>query len=346
MSSQPHVAIAILNYNGRKYLETYLPSVMAVTYTNKSVWVIDNQSADDSLVFIAATYPSIKVLQNGSNLGFAAGYNAGLQYIESDYFLLLNSDVEVPAGFMEPMIVLMESDRKIAFAQPKIRWLHQPEKLEYAGAAGGMLDALGYPFCRGRVLDRLEYDNGQYNDTVPVFWATGCCLFARASVYRELGGMYEFFYMHNEEIDICWRAQNIGYKVFACGHSVVYHVGGGSLEKLNPRKTYYNFRNNPVMLTRNMPVGRLLWLIPLRLLLDFIAAIQFLLTGHYKMSKAVLRGMLAYLKWLLFYHKKQWPARRGFSNCTGVFKGSIVWNYFFRNRKTYREMQRDKMYVP
>jgi GT2 family glycosyltransferase len=318
---------------------------MAVTYANCSVWIIDNQSTDDSIAFLKTNYPSIKIIQNNSNLGFAAGYNAGLQFIEADYFLLLNSDVEVPPGFIEPVIELMNNDATIAFAQPKIRWLHQPEKLEYAGAAGGMLDALGYPFCRGRVLDRLEFDNGQYNDTTPVFWATGCCLFARADVYRQLGGFYEFFYMHNEEIDLCWRAQNRGYRVYACGNSTVYHVGGGSLEKLNPRKTYYNFRNNQVMLTRNMPVGRLLWLVPLRLLLDLVAAMQFAVTGHSKMSKAVLRGMLAYLGWLLFYTGKQWPEKRGFSHCSGLFKGSIVWNYFIRKRRTYREMQRDKMYI-
>lgn len=342
MSSQPHVAIAILNYNGKKYLETYLPSVLAATYAHKSVWVIDNQSTDDSLAFLAAHYPFIKIIQNGGNLGFAAGYNKGLQQIEADYFLLLNSDVKVLPGFIEPVIELMESDNHIAFAQPKIRWLHQPEKLEYAGAAGGMLDALGYPFCRGRVLDRLEIDAGQYDDTVPVFWATGACLFARVEVYRKLAGFYDFFYMHNEEIDLCWRAQNEGYKVYTCGQSTVYHVGGGSLEKLNPRKTYYNFRNNLVMLTRNMPVSRLLWLIPVRTVLDIIAGLQLMLTGHFKMSKAVLRGMIAYWKWLLVYSHKSWPAQRGFSNCKGVFHGSIVWNYFFRKQKTYREMERKK----
>jgi GT2 family glycosyltransferase len=343
--SQPHVAIAILNYNGKKYLDTYLPSVLASTYAHKSVWVIDNGSTDDSISFLEAHYPEVNIIQNGGNIGFAAGYNAGLRQIEAAYYLLLNSDVSVPKGFLEPLVELMERDTTIAFTQPKVRWLHQPDKLEYAGAAGGMLDSLGYPFCRGRVFDRLEYDTGQYNDTVPVFWATGACLLARATVYHQLGGMYSFFYMHNEEIDMCWRGQNAGYKVYACGSSTVYHVGGGSLEKLNPRKTYYNFRNNMVMLTRNLPVGRLLWLVPLRTLLDIVAGLQLLLTGHLKMSKAVVRGMLAYWGWLLFYTEKQWPDKRGFRNCKGVFHGSIVWNYFFKKRRTYREMQRDKMYV-
>ena len=339
MSFLPHVAIAILNYNGKKYLEAYLPSVLAATYPNLSVWVIDNQSTDDSLAFLMAHYPSVKIIQNGDNLGFAAGYNKGLQHIEADYFLLLNSDVRVPPDFIQPVIKLMENNLSIAFVQPKIRWQHQPEKLEYAGAAGGMLDALGYPFCRGRVLDRLEYDSGQYDDTTPVFWATGACLFARAKVYRELGGFYDFFYMHNEEIDLCWRAQNIGHLVYACGASTVYHVGGGSLEKLNPRKTYYNFRNNLVMLTRNMPLGRLLWLIPVRTGLDLIAGLQLALTGHPDMSLALLKGMGTYWKWLLLDKEKNWPAKRGFSGCKGIFKGSIVFNYFFRKQKTWREMK-------
>jgi GT2 family glycosyltransferase len=345
LSSQPHVAIAILNYNGKKYLETYLPTVLAATYANKSVWVIDNQSSDDSLTFTTMHFPEVQIIQNGDNCGFAEGYNKGLKKIEADYYLLLNSDVKVLPNFIEPIVHLMQNDAAIAFVQPKIRWLHQPEKLEYAGAAGGMLDALGYPFCRGRVLDRLEFDAGQYNDTVPVFWATGACMFARADTYWKLGGMYSFFYMHNEEIDLCWRAQNAGYKVYACGESTVYHVGGGSLEKLNPRKTFYNFRNNMVMLTRNMPVSRLLWLVPIRTALDIIAGLQLLATGHFKMSKAVLRGMAAYWYWLFFHKDKKWPDKRGFSNCKGVFHGSIVWNYFFRKQKTYREMQRSKMYL-
>lgn len=344
MSSQPHVAIAILNYNGRHFLETYLPSVLAATYSNTSVWVIDNLSTDDSLPFLASHFPTVKIIQNGHNAGFATGYNEGLQQIEADYYLLLNSDVYVEPGFIEPAISLMERNRTIAFVQPKIRWQQQPELLEYAGAAGGMMDMLGYPFCRGRVLDNLESDKGQYDDTVPVFWATGCCLFARASVYRQLKGFYGFFYMHNEEIDLCWRAQNMGFRVYACGDSKVFHVGGGSLEKINPRKTYYNFRNNLVMLTRNMPLGRLLWLIPFRTLLDIIAGLQLLFTGHYKMSKAVLRGMIAYWKWLLFDHQKEWPAKRGFSNCKGVFHGSIVWNYFFRHRKTFSDMRQDRIH--
>ncbi|MEO7309364.1 MAG: glycosyltransferase family 2 protein [Chitinophagaceae bacterium] len=342
----PHLAIAILNYNGKKYLEQYLPSVMAATYPNKSVWVIDNQSTDDSLAFLAAHYPAIKLVVNEGNMGFAAGYNKGLEAIAADYYLLLNSDVEVTPGFIEPIIKLMEQDHSIAFAQPKVRWLRKRELFEYAGAAGGTMDALGYPFCRGRVLEDLETDNGQYDDTVPIFWASGACMFARASVYKELNGMYEFFYMQNEEIDLCWRAQNLGYKIYTCGASTVYHLGGGSLEWTNPRKTYFTFRNNLVMNTRNMPIGRLLWLIPLRTGLDNLAAIRYVFGGKANIGGAVFKGIFAYWKWLFFgdrqngNHQSKWPLKRGLKNCAGVFNGSIVWNYFVTKKRKYGELMK------
>jgi len=340
----PHVAIAILNFNGKKYLEAYLPSVMAGTYPNKSIWVIDNQSTDDSLAFLLAEYPTINVVVNKGNIGFAAGYNQGLKEINADYYLLLNSDVEVTAGFIDPVIALMESDQSIAFAQPKVRWLRNRELFEYAGAGGGTMDALGYPFCRGRVLETLEKDEGQYDDTAPIFWASGACMFARAAVYRQLGGMYEFYYMQNEEIDLCWRAQNLGYKIFVCGNSTVYHLGGGSLEWTNPRKTFFTFRNNLVMNTRNMPTGRLLWLLPLRIALDTVAALRYIFTGKANIGWAVFRGIFAYLKWLITgagsdnMKQAKWPVKRGLKKCSGVFKGSIVWNYFMKKKRTYNEL--------
>lgn len=340
----PHIAIAILNFNGRKYLEAYLPSVMASTYANKSVWVIDNQSTDDSLAFLAAHYPEIKLVVNSGNIGFAAGYNHGLQQVTADYYLLLNSDVEVTPGFVEPVIELMEKDPSIAFAQPKIRGLRNRELFEYAGAAGGIMDALGYPFCRGRVLEKVEKDQGQYNDTRPVFWASGACMFARASVYHQLRGMYEFYYMHNEEIDLCWRAQNRGFKIYVCPSSVVYHLGGGSLESSNPRKTFLNFRNNLVMNTRNMPFDRLLWVIPLRMALDTVAGIRYFISGKPNLGLAIFKGIFAYWKWLFLSDNTRgsqpakWPRKPGFNKCAGVFYGSVIWNFFVRKKKTYAEI--------
>ncbi len=338
----PHIAIAILNFNGKKYLEQYLPSVMATSYANKSVWVIDNQSTDDSLAFLRAHYPTIKVVVNDGNIGFAAGYNQGLQHIAADYYLLLNSDVEVTPGFIEPVLELMENDPSIAFSQPKVRWLRNRELFEYAGAAGGTIDAVGYPFCRGRILEDLEKDKGQYDDTTPIFWASGACMFARADIYKQLGGMYEFYYMQNEEIDLCWRAQNLGYKIYVCGTSTVYHLGGGSLEWTNPRKTFFTFRNNLVMNTRNMPIGRLLWLVPLRIGLDIMAALRYIFSGKLNIGWAVCKSIIAYWQWLILGDKNKqqakWPGKRGLKNCAGVFYGSIVWHFFVTKKKTYEKL--------
>lgn len=338
MSSEPHIAIAILNYNGLKYLKEYLPLVLATTYQNKSVWVIDNQSTDGSISFLQQNYPFVKTIVNTGNLGFAEGYNQGLQNIKADYYLLLNSDVEVTTGFIEPVLEMMENNKDIAFAQPKIRWLRQRELFDYAGAAGGTIDGLGYPFCRGRILENVEVDEGQYDNNVPTFWASGACLFARVDVYKKLGGMYGFFYMQNEEIDLCWRAQNLGYKVFACGQSIIYHLGGGSLEWDNPQKTFYTFRNNLILNTRNMPIGRLFWLLPIRFMLDITAALRYILMGKGNIGAAVAKGWWAFLKWLLFYKDKQWPAKRGLQNCAGVFHGSIVWNYFIKKKRKYSKL--------
>lgn len=333
--SEPHVAVVILNYNGQKYLETYLPPLLACKYANSSLWVVDNQSVDGSLQFLANEYPEIKVVLNSGNLGFAEGYNEGLKTIIADYYVLLNSDVKVTAGFIGPVIDMMEKDKSIAFAQPKILALRQPGFFEYAGASGGVIDSVGYPFCRGRVLETLEKDEKQYDDDAFIFWASGACFFARASVYEHLGGMYGFYYMQNEEIDLCWRAQNLGYKIAVCGSSEVYHLGGGSLEWENPKKTFFTFRNNLVLNTRNMPVARLLWLVPFRMALDSLAAARFIAKGKTNLGAAVLRGILSYWRWLLWPSPGKWPGRRGLQNCQGVFWGSIVWQYFAMGRKKY-----------
>ncbi len=334
-----HVAIAILNYNGRHYLERFLPFVFAATYSNKSIWVIDNASTDDSVAFLQAHYPSVRIIVNSSNLGFAQGYNEGLSQIQADYFVLLNSDAEVTPGFIEPILKLMEADETIAFAQPKLLKLDQRDTFEYAGAAGGMIDAIGYPFCRGRVLETVGKDNGQYDEVTEVFWASGCCLFARVVTYRQLGGMYHFLYMQNEDIDLCWRAQNKGYKVIACGQSIVYHQGGGSLSWENTQKVFFTFRNNWVMITRNMPALRLLWVLPLRLLIDTAAALHYFLQKKPAAGKAVFKGIAAWGKWLFGKDAHKWPRKRGFAKCKGVIFKLLVWQYFVKKRKTYSSLR-------
>lgn len=326
--SLPHIAIAILNYNGRALLEAYLPSVLATTYANKSIWVIDNQSTDDSVGWLQKHYPGIGLVKNEGNFGFAKGYNEGLKEIKAGYYLLLNSDVEVNPGFMEPVLEAMEADKRIAFAQPKMRWLRKPEYFEYAGAAGGLLDPLGYPLCRGRLFDNLEIDNGQYNDSPFVFWASGACMFARAEAYWQLGGFYEYFFMHSEEIDLCWRAQNAGYKILACGKSSAMHLGAASLQKESPRKTLFNFRNNLVMMARNMPVGRLIWVLLLRLGLDGLAAITFLLKGESGSAGAVFKAWLAFAGWIFGKSSNKYPGKRGFQGLEGVSQRLALWTRY------------------
>jgi hypothetical protein len=226
----------------------------------------------------------------------------------------------------------MEADKRIAFAQPKMRWMRKPEYFEYAGAAGGLLDPLGYPLCRGRLFDKLEIDKGQYNDSPFVFWASGACMFARAEVFWKLGGFYEYFFMHSEEIDLCWRAQNAGYKVLACGKSSAMHLGAASLQKESPRKTLYNFRNNLVMLARNMPVGRLVWVLFLRLWLDGLAAVTFLLKGEVGSAGAVFKAWIAFAGWLVKISEKKYPGKRGFRGLDGGTDGLALWRRYIKDR--------------
>ena len=275
----PSVAIVILNWNGRKFLEKFLPSVIASVYEHKKIIIADNASTDDSIQFLRENYPQISIIQNKTNLGFAAGYNAALKQVEADYYVLLNSDVEVTPNWIAPVIDLMESDKMIAACQPKILSYLNKDMFEYAGASGGWLDKFGYPFMRGRVFDDCEKDTGQYDDVQPCFWASGAALFVRSSVYHELGGLDEFFFAHQEEIDFCWRLQLAEYKVYVQPASVVYHVGGGTLPKGSSRKTFLNFRNNLVMLSKNLPITTALWKIPVRLLLDALSAWRGLLSG-------------------------------------------------------------------
>ncbi|MBI3232939.1 MAG: glycosyltransferase family 2 protein [Bacteroidetes bacterium] len=237
------VAVVILNYNGKHWLEKFLPSVLSSTYANIEIVVADNCSTDDSIDFINQNYPNLTLIKNRVNGGFSKGYNDCLKHVTADYYVLLNSDIEVTPNWIEPVIELMESDSLIAACQPKILMYDQKDKFEYAGAAGGFMDSMGYMFCRGRIFDIYETDHGQYNEAIEVFWATGACLFVRANIYHQFGGLYEPLFAHMEEIDFCWRLKNNGYKIYACPTSEVYHVGGGTLNKTSPHKTYLNFRN-------------------------------------------------------------------------------------------------------
>ena len=279
MAVFPSVAIVILNWNGKHYLQQFLPSVLSTEYPNYRIVVADNGSADDSVNFLKTNYPQIGIIQLQKNFGFAKGYNEALKEVTADYYLLLNSDVEVTPGWLSPMISLLEQDLDYAACQPKLLSFKNKKLFEYAGAAGGWLDAYGYPFARGRVFDICEEDNGQYDETAEVFWASGAALLIKTEAFHKMKGFDEYFFAHQEEIDLCWRMQLAGYKIFCCPQSIVYHVGGGTLPRGNSRKTFLNFRNNQIMLAKNLPPSEKWWKIPYRMMLDYISAFKGLLSG-------------------------------------------------------------------
>jgi GT2 family glycosyltransferase len=269
------IAVVILNWNGKDWLEKFLPTVIKHS-SDAEIIVADNGSTDDSISFLSANFPTVSIVNNKENLGFSGGYNKTLNQIHAEYYVLLNSDVEVCDNWIAPIINLMDSNSDIAACQPKLLDFNNRGKFEYAGASGGFIDNLGYPFCRGRIFDILEEDKGQYNDAFEVFWATGACIFVKAEAFWEVGGFDEDFFAHQEEIDLCWRFKNKGYKVMVEPSSVVYHVGGGTLDTGSPLKTHLNFRNNLKMLFKNLPLPSLFLVIPMRLLLDAVAALTFL----------------------------------------------------------------------
>lgn len=299
----------------------------------------DNASTDDSVAFLTENFPSVGIIQHQQNLGFCDGYNKALAQVKADYFILLNSDVAVTPDWTKPLISLLQTNKHIAACQPKIKSFSDPNFFEYAGAGGGFIDFLGYPFCRGRLFETLEEDTGQYNDTVPVFWATGACLFVRAAAFREVGGLEPAFFAHMEEIDLCWRLQNSGYKIMYCGSSEVYHVGGGTLHKSNPRKTYLNFRNGLALLYKNLPAAGLTKIIVLRILLDWVAALKFLINGDWRDAQAVFKAHQD-----VWQARKYWQKRRSLVlsrnlNAVGIYERSIVWDYFIKNRKVFGQLK-------
>lgn len=340
--TQPLVSIVILNWNGRKFLEQFLPSVQASTWTNKSIVVIDNASTDDSIPFLQSHYPAVQIVRNSANFGFAGGYNQGLKEVKGDYYILLNSDVEVTPGWIEPVIALMESDATIGACQPKLLQFQNRNLFEYAGAAGGWLDYLGYPLARGRIFDLCEPDNGQYDQPAPIFWASGAAMFVKANLYQQLGGLDTFFFAHQEEIDFCWRLQLAGYQVYACPQSVVYHVGGGTLPKGNSRKVFLNFRNNLIMMAKNMPAGEATWKIGYRFWLDTVSAFKSLFEGEGTYFIAVFRAHIAFVGWLFFKQKQSiFPASKK-GKLQGYLPKSVVWSHFIGGKKTFAEIVGNK----
>jgi GT2 family glycosyltransferase len=337
----PSVAIVILNWNGRGYLEQFLPSVTAGIYSNQTIVLVDNASTDDSIPFVQSSYPQVQILQHAVNYGFARGYNEALKQLDFDYYVLLNSDVEVTENWIVPIILLMESDKRIAACAPKLLQYHDKRLFEYAGAAGGWLDHLGYPFAKGRIFDACERDTGQYDVTEPVFWASGAALFVRASVYHELKGLDEYFFAHQEEIDLCWRMQRAGYLVYSCPESVVYHVGGGTLPKGNHRKVFLNFRNNLIMMAKNLPPASAVLKISIRFGLDGISAIKSLLGGEGTYFWAVIKAHGGFLYWLIMEKKTRPVVKKGY-RLNGYLRKSIVWRHFVLGQNTFSEIVKRK----
>ena len=332
------VSVVIINFNGRKYLEQFLPSITASTFPDMEIIVADNASSDDSIPFIRASYPSVRVIEMNRNHGYAGGYNEALKKVNSEYYVLLNSDVEVTPGWIEPIIELMDKDQQIGACQPKILSYHKKDHFEYAGAAGGWMDTYGYPFARGRIFDICEKDNGQYDDTEKIFWASGAALFVRASIFHQSKGLDTYFFAHMEEIDFCWRLQLMGYSIYACPASVVYHVGGGTLPKGNERKVFLNFRNNMIMLAKNLPKRQSVWKIPMRVLLDFVSAYKSLFSGQLVYFLAVAEAHMAFLKWLIFKQGESvFPPRRR-TRLTGWYQHSVAWKHFVEGRETFDEI--------
>ncbi len=327
---EPKIAVVILNWNGQKLLAQFLPSI--IQYSQKAtIYVADNASTDDSVSFVKTNYPTIKIIENKGNFGYAKGYNEALQEVEEEIYALVNSDIEVTENWLQPIITLFENNSKTSIIQPKILDFKNKEYFEYAGAGGGFIDKYGFPYCRGRIFDTIEKDNGQYNDTTEIFWASGACFFIRKEVFRELTGFDADFFAHQEEIDLCWRAFNKGYVAKYCGQSTVYHVGGATLDAENPKKTFLNFRNSLWMLTKNLPKNKLFPVLFIRLSLDGIAGIRFLTQGKFKHLWVVLQAHF------YFYHRLfQFLGKRDKQQLEAYFKTkSIVFEYFVKGKKIF-----------
>ena len=332
------IAVVILNWNGKPFLEKFLPSVISNSQ-DATIYVADNSSSDGSLEFVEKNFTSVKRIDNGENLGFAGGYNKALENLNEEFFVLLNSDVETTPNWLQPVIKLFDSDLEIAAIQPKILSYQNKKSFEYAGAAGGFIDKNGYPFCRGRIFDSLENDNGQYDSVQEIFWATGACMFMRSKVFKELGGLDDDFFAHMEEIDLCWRTKRAGFKVMVQPKSVVYHVGGGTLHKSNPFKTFLNFRNGLELLAKNLPKNHLFFGILTRLLWDALAAFKFLSSGSFKDFAAVIRAHIAFYSRL----RKTLDKRSGnYNQVKGQYRGNIVIDNFLKGKKKFSHLSSDK----
>ena len=331
------IAVVILNWNGVLLLEQFLPSVVKNS-ADAVIYVADNASTDTSIAFVKAHFPSVRIIKNKGNLGFASGYNEALKQVDAELYALVNSDVEVTENWLQPILTTFLNEPNTAIIQPKILDFKNKEYFEYAGGAGGFIDQFGYPYCRGRIFDTVEKDHGQYNDNIEIFWASGACFFIRSSVFNELNGFDDDFFAHQEEIDLCWRALNKGYQIKYISESVVYHVGGATLQQGNPKKTFLNFRNSLLMLTKNLPRNKLYSILLGRMVLDGIAGMQFLLKGKYAHFIAILNAHFTFYNHFLIHYKK----RSKFQEQKYYHIKSIVYIYFIKKVVVFNDLFRTK----
>lgn len=330
------VAIVILNWNGQQLLEQFLPSIVNFSSELAEIYVADNASTDSSLSYIKEFYPSVKIIENATNGGYAKGYNDALATIDAELYCLINSDVEVTQDWLTPVLNVFKEEDNTAIIQPKLLDFKDKSKFEYAGAGGGFVDLYGYPYCRGRVFNYLEKDEGQFNDISEIFWASGACFFIRASVFHKLGGFDEDYFAHQEEVDLCWRTQNEGYTIKYVGTSTVYHVGGATLQESNPQKTFLNFRNSLLNIIKNVPKQWFLFVVFSRLILDGIAGVKFLFELRPIHTWAIIRAHFSvYGNFYKFLKKRKKLQKKYIYN----LHTSIVWQYFFLGRKKFKNLR-------
>ncbi|MBB4119928.1 MAG: glycosyltransferase family 2 protein [Mesonia hippocampi] len=335
MKTTKEIAVVILNWNGRKLLETFLPSV--VNYSPEAqLYVADNASTDDSVDFLQTTYPEIQIIQLPENGGYAKGYNQALQQVNEPIHILLNSDVEVSKNWLPPILAHFKNHPETAIAQPKILDYKKPNYFEYAGAAGGFIDKLGYPYCRGRIFDTLEEDTHQYNNSCPIFWASGACLVIRKEVFLSLNGFDEDYFAHQEEIDLCWRAFNKGFQSYYIAESTVYHLGGATLSKMNAKKTFLNFRNSLYNLLKNVATPKAYFLIFIRLCLDGLAGVFFLCQGKPKHTLAIIHAHFSFYKNSVKIYKKR-NSKVSYKPYSNV--NALIINYFIKSQKNYKNLK-------
>lgn len=334
------IAIVILNWNGETLLRQFLPSVVKYSKDEGNLVVIaDNGSSDNSIAYVKASFPDVKCILFDKNYGFTGGYNKALQQIDAEYFVLLNSDVEVSENWIEPIVKMMDSDKEIAAAMPKILSFHNKTQFEYAGASGGYIDKFGYPFCRGRIISKTEEDKSQYDTVKDVFWASGAAMFVRADLYKKFGGLDEDFFAHMEEIDLCWRFKNAGYRIIINPESKVFHVGGGTLSNNNPNKIFLNHRNNLFLLLKNLPKHKIIPIIFIRLILDGFSGTVYLLTFKFNFFFAVLKAHFSFYSQIKKMIKKRSNQDIKVSNHKEIYQKSIVFSYFFKKKDTFDKLK-------